>query len=122
MSPAEGGPFEPASFRDLAARVLRHDGQILRYLTPAAWRDFELLSSTRFYREFTDAGRLVATTEASRSQIPPLSDPWVAVLRHQTIPVVSYPYEWCFSMAGGLLRSRLRRRSSQTDTETKCLK
>ena len=44
------------------------------------------------------SGRLVATTPASRSQIPPLSDPWVAVLRHQTIPVVSYPYEWCFSM------------------------
>ena len=98
MSPAEVGSFEPASFRDPAARVLRHDGQILRYLTPAAWRDFELLSSTRFYREFTDSGRLVATTPASRSQIPPLSDPWVAVLRHQTIPVVSYPYEWCFSM------------------------
>ena len=98
MAPAAGGPFEPASFRDPAARVLRHDGQILRYLTPAAWRDFERLSSTRFYREFTDAGRLVATTEASRAQIPPLSDPWVAVLRHQTIPVVSYPYEWCFSM------------------------
>ena len=98
MSPAEVGPFEPASFRDPAARVLRHDGQILRYLTPAAWRDFERLSSTRFYREFTDSGRLVATTPASRSQIPPLSDPWVAVLRHQTIPVVSYPYEWCFSM------------------------
>ena len=98
MAPAEVGPFEPASFRDPAARVLRHDGQILRYLTPAAWRDFERLSSTRFYREFTDAGRLVATTEASRAQIPPLSDPWVAVLRHQTIPVVSYPYEWCFSM------------------------
>ena len=98
MAPAEVGPFEPASFRDPAARVLRHDGQILRYLTPAAWRDFERLSSTRFYREFTDAGRLVATTEASRAQIPQLSDPWVAVLRHQTIPVVSYPYEWCFSM------------------------
>ena len=64
MSPAEVGPFEPASFRDPAARVLRHDGQILRYLTPAAWRDFEMLSSTRFYREFTDSGRLVATTPA----------------------------------------------------------
>ena len=98
MSPAAGGPFEPASFRDPAARVRRHDGQILRYLTPAAWRDFERLSATRFYREFTDAGRLVATTEASRAQVPPLSDPWGAVLRHQTIPVVSYPYEWCFSM------------------------
>ena len=49
-------------------------------------------------RELLERLRLVATTEASRSQIPPLSDPWVAVLRHQTIPVVSYPYEWCFSM------------------------
>ena len=98
MSPAEVGQFEPASFRDPAARVLRHDGQILRYLTSAALRDFETLSATRFYREFTDSGRLVATELASSPETPSLSDPWVAVLRHQTIPVVSYPYEWCFSM------------------------
>ena len=95
---AEGSPFEPASFRDPAARVLRQDGQILRYLTSAALRDFETLSSTRFYRAFTDSGRLVATERASSPQIPPLSAPWVAVLRHQPIPVVSYPYEWCFTM------------------------
>ena len=98
MSPAEVGQFEPASFRDPAARVLRHDGQILRYLTSAALHDFETLSSTRFYREFTESGRLVATERASGAQNLPLSDPWVAVLRHQTIPIVSYPYEWCFSM------------------------
>ena len=98
MSPAEVGQFEPASFRDPAARVLRHDGQILRYLTSAALRDFETLSSTRFYQEFTESGRLVVTERASSPQNLPLSDPWVAVLRHQTIPMVSYPYEWCFSM------------------------
>ena len=98
MSPAEVAQFEPASFRDPGARVLRHDGQILRYLTSAALRDFEALSSTRFYRELTDSGRLVATELASSPQTQPLSDPWVAVLRHQTIPVVSYPYEWCFTM------------------------
>jgi hypothetical protein len=98
MSPAEVGQFEPASFRDPAARVLRHDGQILRYLTSAALHDFERLSSTRFYREFTESGRLVATERTSSPQNLPLSDPWVAVLRHQTIPIVSYPYEWCFSM------------------------
>lgn len=98
MSPAEVGQFEPASFRDPAARVLRHDGQILRYLTSAALHDFETLASTRFYREFTESGRLVATERTSSPQNLPLSDPWVAVLRHQTIPIVSYPYEWCFSM------------------------
>jgi len=98
MSPAEVVQFEPASFRDPAARVLRHDGQILRYLTSAALRDFETLSSTRFYQEFTASGRLVATELATSPPTLPISDPWVAVLRHQTIPVVSYPYEWCFSM------------------------
>ncbi len=98
MSPTEVGQFEPASFRDPAARVLRHDGQILRYLTSAALHDFETLSSTRFYREFTESGRLVATERTSSPQNLPLSDPWAAVLRHQTIPIVSYPYEWCFSM------------------------
>ena len=98
MSAAEVGQFEPASFRDPAARVVRQDGQILRYLTPTALRDFETLTATRFYREFTDSGRLVATELASSPQALPLSDPWVAVLQHYTIPVVSYPYEWCFTM------------------------
>lgn len=28
----------------------------------------------------------------------PGHQPWVAALRHETIPFVSYPYEWCFSM------------------------
>ena len=98
MSAAEVGQFEPASFRDPAARVLRRDGQVLRYLTSAALRDWESLSSTKFFKEFTDSGRLVATKPTSGPLVPPLSDRWVAVLRHQTIPVVSYPYEWCFSM------------------------
>ena len=98
MSAAGVGQFDPASFRDPAARVLRRNGQILRYLTSAALRDWVSLSSTKFFKAFTDSGRLVATEPATDPQHPPLSAPWVSVLRHQTIPVVSYPYEWCFSM------------------------
>ena len=97
-SNAEVEQFDPASFRDPAARVLRRDGQILRYLTSAASRDWVSLSSTKFFKAFTASGRLVATKPTTSPQAPPLSDPWVTVLRHQTIPVVSYPYEWCFSM------------------------
>ena len=98
MAAPEVGQFEPASFRDPAARVRRHDGRILRYLTSAALRDWESLSSTKFFRAFVDSGRLVATEPASGPSSPPLADPWVAILQHQTIPIVSYPYEWCFSM------------------------
>ena len=97
-SATEVGLFDAASFRDPAARVLRRNGQVLRYLTSAAQRDWVSLSSTKFFKAFTDSGRLVATEPTTSPHDPPLTDPWVTVLRHQTIPVVSYPYEWCFSM------------------------
>jgi hypothetical protein len=44
-------------------------------------------------------GRIIETTSA---QLPPgelesMSTNWVAVLEHERLPFVSYPYEWCFS-------------------------
>ena len=93
----EGDPFDPASFRDPTARVVRRDGEILRYLTASALRDWDSLASTKFFTTYTSAGRLVGTERADHTSPPP-KNPWVAVLRHQTIPIVSYPYEWCFSM------------------------
>ena len=97
MSSAEVVDFEPGSFRDPAARVVRRDGHIFRYLTSGALREWESLSSTAFFRTFTENGRLVRTELSDPSAVPAPSR-WVAVLRHETIPVVSYPYEWCFSM------------------------
>ena len=78
--------------------MLRRNGQVLRYLTSAAQRDWVSLSSTKSFKAFTDSGELVATEPTTKPTRPALTDPWVTVLRHQTIPVVSYPYEWCFSM------------------------
>jgi hypothetical protein len=97
MSFEAASHLDPGSFRDPAARVFRCNGQVFRYVDNDALRDWEALSATRFFKEFTSDGRLIAT---ERSSIPPLplGGRWVAILRHQTIPVVSYPYEWCFSM------------------------
>jgi hypothetical protein len=97
MSSEAASRLDPGSFRDPAARVFRCNGQVFRYVDTDALRDWERLSATRFFKQFTSDGRLIAT---ERSSVPPLPlcSPWVAVLRHQTIPVVSYPYEWCFSM------------------------
>jgi ribosomal protein L11 methylase PrmA len=72
-------------------------------LSAAAAADFESLERTRFYRQFQDQGRLVETRrldeQAARPLLPALGGgPWQALLEHRRVAVVSYPYEWSFSM------------------------
>ena len=64
MSPAEVGQFEPASFRDPAARVLRHDGQILRYLT-SIYRKIK-----NSFLVDSDTDRAESTISGVRRQVP----------------------------------------------------
>lgn len=91
--------FEPGSFRDPDTKIFRHDGEIFRCLTARALDDWTRLSSTDFFDRFTREGTLVPTEQVvDRATLPDLDDKWVAVLRHETIPFVSYPYEWPFGM------------------------
>ena len=90
--------FEPGSFRDPNARVFWHEGKLFRYLSPAALKDWEAVSKTRFFKAFTEAGRLVSTERVDNPSGGSIPAPWAAVLRHEVVPVVSYPYEWSFSM------------------------
>lgn len=91
--------FDPGSYRDPDNRVFRHEGVIFRCLSARAFDDFRRLTSAEFYgRALTD--RTVVATEQvdALRPMPPLDPQWVAVLEHETVPVVSYPYEWPFSM------------------------
>jgi hypothetical protein len=47
-----------------------------------------------------DDGRIVRTVQddAAMAYLPEADTRWPAVLRHDTVPVISYPYEWPFSM------------------------
>ena len=91
--------LEPGSFRDRTARVFYHDGKVLRGLSGPALSEFEALAGTAFYRRFTDSGGIVAT---ERRDSPPAASAsgveWAAVLEHERVPFVSYPYEWSFEM------------------------
>jgi hypothetical protein len=91
--------FEPASFRDRQSRVFLRDGVVYRALSPAALQEFEFISDCRFF----------STAMAERQVIPTLAvgldEPgeglehsWAGALRHERVPFVSYPYEWCFGM------------------------
>ena len=101
MTAAGRTEYEPGSFRDRSARVFfGEDGRVYRALTAPALEDWDALSATRLFRTFTGDGRLVSTERApdEASRLAALGGAWAAVLRHQTIPFVSYPYEWSFSM------------------------
>jgi SAM-dependent methyltransferase len=95
--------FEPASFRDRTARVFLRDGLVYRALSEQALNQWQQLSRTRFFQRRQEDGSVVATEPlASREPAEGLSGgTWVAVLKHEPIPFVSYPYEWCFGMLRG---------------------
>ncbi len=89
--------LEPGSYRDRTGRIFYSQGQVFRALTARALPEWEALRATRFFPRLIGAGKVVRT-----EQVPPGPDlpagTWAAVLRHERIPFISYPYEWCFGM------------------------
>ena len=88
--------IEPGSFRDPESRVFYADGHVYRALSADGLSDFEALEATGLL----DGERVVPTQRAEGApsmQGLLVHDP-AAVLRHERIPFVSYPYEWTFSM------------------------
>lgn len=87
---------EPGSFRDPESRVFYSNGEVHRVLSRAGLEDFEALVMSGLL----DDPRIVTTERVDGP--PPVPDllahDAVALLRHEPIPFVSYPYEWTFSM------------------------
>jgi hypothetical protein len=88
---------EPGSFRDEQSRVFYGDeGDVFRSLSKEGLEDWHALSSSRLYADFSSKGSLVAT-ELIEDEDPSVNG-WSGLLRHERVPVISYPYEWTFSM------------------------
>jgi len=92
---------ESGSFRDREGRVYLHGQRVFRGLSDTALGHHRTLVETPFYRSFSESGQLVQTWEIAPADNPLPADvqgQWAGFLEHQRIPVVSYPYEWSFSM------------------------
>jgi hypothetical protein len=90
---------DPGSFRDPASTVLSSDGRILRGLGDEAAAAYEATAATAAYRDAVAAGRIVGTRRLAADEIPAdVAERFTAVLEHERIPFISYPYEWSFSM------------------------
>lgn len=117
MSLREATPsdVEPGSFRDPHNRVCRRDGRILRLLSEQGTTDWRDLSSSPLFTDLMTEGKLARTWEVSDDPIAAgvLDADVEAVLEHEALPFVSYPYEWSFSMLqdAALLQLELVRRS-----------
>ena len=96
--------FEPGSFRDRTSRVFYQDGAVFRGLDAHAAREWEALKTTPFFRQLMAEGKIVHTEQVAPTGSSPSShvrqgdEQWAVILTHQTIPFISYPYEWPFSL------------------------
>jgi len=88
---------DSGSFRDPLSRVYVTDDAVWRGISRDGLEDYRALAASRLFAEALADGRLVQTELATD---PPTSlrEDWAAVLRHERIDPISYPYEWTFSM------------------------
>jgi len=97
-APAESAFREPGSYRDRNGAVFYYNGEIFRGINAKALANWQRLSATRFFVAFTMRGSIVPTEMVSEPNWGGPGQPWTAVLKHEPIPFVSYPYEWTFGM------------------------
>lgn len=91
------GEREPGSYRDRNGSIFYREGRVFRAVSAATLANWEFLRATSFFTTFAAEGRIVRT---ERVETPPAlpDEHWTAVLCHERIPFISYPYEWPFGM------------------------
>ena len=91
-------------------------------LSPAGLENWKALAESRLWRELRDEDLVVATEPVELDAVPELlAGAPAAVLRHERVPFVSYPYEWPFSMLkdAALLQLGLNQRALRADLTLK---
>jgi hypothetical protein len=102
---------DPGSFRDPRSRVFVSDGSVYRGLSAEGLADFDAVAAAAFFDDLLGEGKVVGTERAPGTiELP---GEWAAVLRHERVPVISYPYEWSFAMLrdAALLQLEVARRA-----------
>lgn len=83
----------PSSLRDAAGSVFWESGTVKRGITVYGQEDYNLLMRSGLYDDLARRGLLLT----HREEIPAAGSRFCKVLVPQQIPLITYPYEWCFS-------------------------
>ena len=89
------------SFRDRDGRVYHYQDRVFRGLSESALENYRRLQEKSFYTKLAESGKVIGTREISAEENPLPGDvqaQWSGFLEHEPVPVISYPYEWTFSM------------------------
>lgn len=91
--------FDPGSFKDQEGRVFVHNGRVFRTLSPDALVRMEQLENDGFLSRLAEKGILLASWLVSTDEIGMPADQYGRkIMEHEPVPVITYPYEWSFSM------------------------
>jgi ribosomal protein L11 methylase PrmA len=84
------------SFRDPFGTVFCRDGKIYRAIFEAGVKDFEAAKNQLIHPKLIEAGLLLPHEQEDKYDLFP--EGTVVGLTHPRLPMISYPWEWSFSM------------------------
>jgi hypothetical protein len=88
--------IHPASFKDPAGFVFRHNGNIYRQVNKSYADNYQLLIQSGLYDQLVQKKWLIPHT-AINENITGTDNLYLTLLPEQ-LPFISYPYEWSFDM------------------------
>jgi SAM-dependent methyltransferase len=92
--------LEPGSYQDRDNRVFYCDQRVFRVLGQEAYEHWKRLSTSQFFNTLVAENKIVSSWLTQNLELPQLlvNRVEVALLEHERVPFISYPYEWCFGM------------------------
>jgi hypothetical protein len=84
----------PSSFKDPSGFVFESGGQLYRQVNQYYAAQYRQLMDSGLYKHLVDRKQLIAHEEVAENLTN--SAEWYTTLRPEPIPLISYPYEWCF--------------------------
>jgi len=87
---------DSGSFRDPSGHVFMKDGEVYRSIFKPGIMDFEAARDSGVYDKLIGRGLLLSHQEVNPSNLAP--EGTVYCLAHPRLPMISYPWEWPFSL------------------------
>jgi hypothetical protein len=86
---------DPGSFRDPSGFIFRYNNEVLRAIAPSFFTHYNHLHDSGLYASLVSGNKLITHSDDANCLGPGFAG--YKVIKPETIPFISYPYEWCFS-------------------------
>lgn len=88
--------YDSGSFRDPGGKIFYYDNEIFRLVTKLGHSRLKFLNSKNLINELIEKEYLIKTEEVKDSKLLSFFNN-NAILKHERIDFISYPYEWTFN-------------------------